>query len=167
MTISAKGIVLLVRIHDLEILNQQRGFQAGDELLKRVAVLLKESSGSMRMSALARLTGGDFGIFIPNASPWDGEQIATDMAHKLSRLAAEQIAATDNIGHLGVAAYDGVTTLGRLLSEADLALGSAMRKGDKYLGHAHNYGRNRQDAIGAAAMEGYTRKGPPGTQDQS
>ncbi|MGB9079704.1 MAG: LapD/MoxY N-terminal periplasmic domain-containing protein, partial [Desulfuromonadaceae bacterium] len=127
--ISAKGIVLLVRIHELEALNQQRGFQAGDELLKRVAVLLKDSSGQYANVALARLTGGDFGIFAPDASPWDGEHIATNMANKLSQLAAEQISVSDNIGHLGVASYDGVTTLGRLLSEADLALGTAMQKG--------------------------------------
>lgn len=126
---SAKGIVLLARIHDLVKLNQQRGFQAGDELLKRVAVLLKGSSGQYTDVALARLTGGDFGIFVPNASPWDGEHIATDMANRMGQLAAEQIAVTDNIGHLGVATYDGMTTLGRLLSEADLALGSAMQKG--------------------------------------
>lgn len=127
--ISAKGIVLLVRIHDLEALNQQRGFQAGDELLKRVSILVKESSGTYANVARARLTGGDFGIFVPNASPWDGEHIAKDLANRLSRLAAEQIAVSDNIGHLGAASYDGVTTLGRLLSEADLALGSAMQKG--------------------------------------
>lgn len=127
--ISAKGIVLLVRIHGLEVLNQQRGFQAGDELLKRVAVLLKESSGRYANVALARLTGGDFGIFAPDASPWDGEHIATEMANRLSQLAAEQITVSDNIGHLGVASYDGMTTLGQLLSSADLALGTAMQKG--------------------------------------
>lgn len=127
--ISEKGIAFLVRIHDLEALNQQRGFQAGDELLKRVAALVKGSSALYANAALARLSGGDFGIFVPNASLWDGEHIATDMANKLSQLAAEQIAVSDNIGHLGVASYDGVTTIGRLLSEADLALGSAMQKG--------------------------------------
>lgn len=127
--ISEKGIAFLVRIHDLEALNQQRGFQAGDELLKRVAALVKGSSALYTNAALARLSGGDFGIFVPNASLWDGEHIATDMANKLSQLAAEQIAVSDNIGHLGVASYDGVTTIGRLLSEADLALGSAMQKG--------------------------------------
>lgn len=127
--ISAKGCVLLVRIHDLEKLNQQRGFKAGDELLKRIAVLLKETAGRYANSAFARLTGGDFGIFIPDISYWDAEQIATDAMNRLGRLAAEQIAATDNIGHLGATTYDEVTTLGRLLSEADLALGSAMRKG--------------------------------------
>lgn len=127
--IGAKGIVLLVRIHDLETLNKQKGFKAGDELLKRVAALLQGSASQYAGSVLARLTGGDFGVFIPNASPWDAEQIATDVVNKLCQLVAEQIAATDNIGHAGVATYDCLTTLGRLLSEADIALGSAMQKG--------------------------------------
>lgn len=126
---SANGVVLLVRINDLEKLNQQKGFQAGDDLLKRVALLLQESSGQYADIALARITGGDFGIFVPNGSLWDGEQIASDLAIRLGRLAPEQLSITDNIGHIGVAAYDGVTTLGRLLSEADLALASAMQKG--------------------------------------
>jgi diguanylate cyclase (GGDEF)-like protein len=127
--ISATGVVLLVRIQDLEQLNQQKGFQAGDDLLKRVAVLLKESSGNYTNIALARLTGGEFGIFVPNCSFCDGEQIAADVANRLGKLAAEQIGVTDNVGHVGVATYDGITTLGRLLSEADLALASAMQKG--------------------------------------
>lgn len=126
---SVNGVVLLVRIHDLESLNKERGFQAGDELLKRAAVILQESAGQYANSALARLTGGDFGIFIPNASLWDAEQIATEVVNRLSRLAAEEIALTDNIGHAGAATYDCLTTPGRILSEADLALGSAMQKG--------------------------------------
>jgi diguanylate cyclase (GGDEF)-like protein len=127
--VGANGAVLLVRVQDLEKLNQQKGFQAGDDLLKRVAVLLKESSSQYANIALARLTGGDFGIFVPNGSSWDGEQIAADIANRFGRLAAEQMSLTDDIGHLGVVTYEGVTTLGRLLSEADLALGSAMQKG--------------------------------------
>lgn len=127
--ISANGVVLLVRIHDLDKLNQQKGFQAGDDLLKRVALLLQESSAQYANITLARLTGGDFGIFVPNSSLWDGEQIASDVSNRLGRLAAEQMSVTDNIGHLGVAIYDGITTLGRILSEADLALASAMQKG--------------------------------------
>ena len=127
--ISASGVVLLVRIQNLEQLNKQKGFQAGDDLLKRVAILLKESSGQYANVAHARLTGGDFGIFVPNCSPFDGEQIASEIAGRLGKLAAEQISVTDDVGHVGVATYDGIVTLGRLLSEADLALGSAMQKG--------------------------------------
>lgn len=127
--ISAKGIVLLVRINGLEALNRQKGFQAGDEMLKRISLLLKESSAQYADIALTRLNGGDFGIFIPNISPWDGELVTIDIADRLNKLAAEKINISDNIGHLGAATYDGMTTLGRLLSEADLALGSAMQKG--------------------------------------
>lgn len=126
---SVHGVVLLVRIQNLDQLNQRRGFQAGDELLKRVAGLLKEATGQYANIALARLTGGDFGIFVPNCSRFDGEQIASDLANRLGRLAVEQVSVSDNVGHVGVAAYDGVTTLGRIMSEADLALGSAMQKG--------------------------------------
>jgi diguanylate cyclase (GGDEF)-like protein len=127
--VGSTGVVLLIRIHDLEKLNQQKGFQAGDELLKRVAGLLKESSAQYANGVLARLTGGDFGIFVPDGSAWVGEQIATDVATRLGRLAAEQMSLTDNIGHLGVAIYDDIITLARVLSEADMALAAAMQKG--------------------------------------
>jgi len=124
-----KGIVLLIKLNELEKLNQQKGFQAGDELLKRVTALLQEVTKQYASCVLARLTGGDFGIFLPDAPPWDAETIAGGVANKLSQLAAEQITVTDNVGHVGAATYDCTTTIGRLLSEADLALGAARQTG--------------------------------------
>ena len=126
---TTEGIVLLVQIHDLQELNKQRGFQAGDDLLKRVAKLLRESTEPYVNCVLARLTGGDFGIFLPDVAPWEAESIAAGVANKLAQLAAEQITLTDNVGHVGVATYDCPTTLGRLLSEADLALRAAQQAG--------------------------------------
>jgi diguanylate cyclase (GGDEF)-like protein len=126
---ATKGIVLLIKLNDLDLLNQQKGFQAGDELLKRVATLLQESTKQYTNGILARLTGGEFGIFLPDIPPFDAEVIAAGVANALSRLAAEQIVVTDNVGYVGASTYDGSTTLGRLLSEADLALGVACQKG--------------------------------------
>jgi diguanylate cyclase (GGDEF)-like protein len=126
---TTKGLVLLVQIHDLQELNKERGFQAGDDLLKRVATLLQETTVQHVNCVLARLTGGDFGIFIPDVAPWEAEPIAADVANKLSQLVTEQIALTDNIGHVGASTYDCSTTLGRLLSEADLALRAAQQEG--------------------------------------
>jgi diguanylate cyclase (GGDEF)-like protein len=125
----AKGILLLSRIHGLDALNKQRGFQAGDELLKRVAALFRKACLPYTDAALSRLTGGDFGIYIPNLSPSEGERVVAEITSKMSRLAVEQLALTDNIGHVGLATYSGTTTLARLLSEADLALSSAQLKG--------------------------------------
>lgn len=126
---SVRGVVLLVRVHELETLNQQKGFEAGDELLQRIATLLRQITATLPNVVLARLTGGDFGIFVPNASHWDAENIATEAANSLAMIATEQIAASDNIGHIGAAVYDSLVTIGRLLSEADQALCSAMQKG--------------------------------------
>lgn len=126
---AAKGIVLLTRIHDLDTLNQQRGFLAGDALLKRVAAVLQESVQHYSHGVLARLAGGDYGFFLPDAASGEADHIAAAIAGNLSTLAAEQISLSDNIGHVGAATFDGSTDLGRLLSEADLALGSAMLKG--------------------------------------
>ncbi|MDP2268484.1 MAG: diguanylate cyclase, partial [Deltaproteobacteria bacterium] len=124
-----KGILLLIKLNDLDKLNQLKGFQAGDEFLKRMATLLQDATHHYASGVLARLTGGDFGIFLPDAPAWDAETIAADVASKLSGLAAEQIAITDNIGYVGAATYETTTTLGRLLSEADLALTAARQAG--------------------------------------
>jgi len=126
---STSGAILLVRIHDLDTLNKQKGFQAGDDLLKRIAQLLQESTTQYANAALARLTGGDFGIFVPDASRWDGEQLAMDVTSKLSELTVEQIALSDNIGNVGAATFDTPTTPARLLSAADLSLSASMQKG--------------------------------------
>jgi diguanylate cyclase (GGDEF)-like protein len=124
-----KGILLLIKLNDLDKLNQQKGFQAGDELLKRIATLLQDSIRQYASGVLARLTGGDFGIFLPDAPAWDAEAIAGGVANQLSGLAAEQLSLTDNIGYVGAATYETTTSIGRLLSEADLALTAARQAG--------------------------------------
>ncbi|UCD65419.1 MAG: EAL domain-containing protein [Deltaproteobacteria bacterium] len=126
---TTKGIVLLVQINDLQGLNQQKGFQAGDELLQRVGAMLKETTKEYPNSVLARLTGGDFGIFVPDVAQWDAESIAEAVGNNLNQLAVEQLTLTDNVGHVGAVSYESTTTLKRLLSEADLALRSAQQAG--------------------------------------
>jgi len=126
---TTKGILLMVQIRDLQELNQQKGFQAGDELLQKVAAVLQEATKQHSNTVLARLTGGDFAIFIPDASSWDAETIAESVCNKLMQLAVEQLTLSDNVGHVGAVSYESDTTLGRLLSEADLALRSAQQTG--------------------------------------
>ncbi|WP_136514037.1 bifunctional diguanylate cyclase/phosphodiesterase [Geomonas edaphica] len=124
-----RGLLILARVHALEALNTERGLQAGDELLKRVALLLQEAVSGYGDAVLSRLTGGDFGIFLPHHSSAEAEIVATEIAGELGRLARERLSLSDNIANLGVAAYEGSVTLSRLLSEADLALSAAQSKG--------------------------------------
>jgi diguanylate cyclase (GGDEF)-like protein len=134
---TTKGIILLVQINDLQGLNQQRGFQTGDELLQRVGVMLKEATIEYPNAVLARLTGGDFGIFVPDVSQWDADSIAEAVGNNLNQIAVEELTLTDNVGHVGAVSYESSTTLKRLLSEADLALRTAQQAGpNKWEVHA-------------------------------
>ena len=126
---ATKGVVLLVQVKDLHGLNQEKGFQAGDELLQKVGSIIQDATRQHANSVLARLTGGDFGVFIPDASSWDAESIAETICSKMSQLAVEGLTITDNVGHVGAVSYESTTKIGRLLSEADLALRSAQQTG--------------------------------------
>jgi diguanylate cyclase (GGDEF)-like protein len=126
---TTKGFVLLLQVNNLHELNQQKGFQAGDELLQRVGALLQEATKKDANAVLARLTGGDFGIFMPDGSSWEAEALAEAVTSQLNQLAVEQLTLTDNVAHVGAASYESSTTIGRLLSEADLALRSAQQIG--------------------------------------
>jgi diguanylate cyclase (GGDEF)-like protein len=124
-----KGILLLIRIHGLEELNKQRGFLVADELLKKVAASLQEITVGLGGSVLARLSGSDFVLFLPDYPSSEADRLSGEVANKLSGLAAADITATENVSNVGACAYDRSITLGQLLSEADLALADATQAG--------------------------------------
>ncbi len=127
--IDIKGILLLIRIHGLEILNEQRGFQVADELLKRVASSLQDISIKLAGSVLSRLSGSDFVLFLPNYPSSEAERISGEVANSLSGLAAANITASENVLNVGACAFDQSVTLGQLLAEADMALAAAIQTG--------------------------------------
>jgi diguanylate cyclase (GGDEF)-like protein len=125
----AQGILLIVQINDLLGVNQRHGREAGDELLQRVGSLLQESTRDYANVVLARLTGGDFGIYVPDITAGEGGALADAVSSLLGQLAGEQRTLSDNIGHIGAVVWEIPTSLGHLLSEADLALRSAQLSG--------------------------------------
>lgn len=127
--ITPKGGVLIVRINELEKINKSNGFKAGDDLLNRVASELRAALAARPESIVARLTGGDFGVFIPGIPPFDFSTIIKDIACRLGQLSAEGLTLSENVGHVGGATYKGEITLARLLAETDSALCSAIQKG--------------------------------------
>lgn len=125
-----KGAFLLVQIHNLQKLNQDKGFQAGDKLVKRVAeILCDATTRSFTNSAIARLTGGDFVIFLPDVAMEDAEHVAKTVTRDFSRLADEQLGVDENLGHIGGVAYDHPCSFNQLVAEADAVLRSAQQQG--------------------------------------
>ncbi|SHO42522.1 bifunctional diguanylate cyclase/phosphodiesterase [Desulfopila aestuarii] len=125
----ARGALLIVQLENLKKINDFDGFAAGDTLLKKVADILKQETQVIDDVALARLTGGDFGIFISAIDPADVNSVAESISRNIRKLAIEVDSQVENIAHVGGVTYDYVPTLSKLLSEADNALQGARRKG--------------------------------------
>lgn len=137
------GALLIVQIEDLKKINELDGFEVGDALLKKVADILKQETAMINDVALARLTGGDFAIFISAIHPIDSHNVAERISQKVSQLAVEDISCSDNLAHIGGVTYEHATTLPKLLSEADNALQAARGEGpNKWLVTVLSSGEN-------------------------
>ena len=123
------GAFMLVELHGLQELNQEKGFQAGDELVKKVGQVLKTSVQHVPHAALARLTGGNYGLFLPDVSSGEAERIAKQIAKEFGQLTVEGLTLTENVGHVGGVVYNRSTELAQLLSAADTALRAAQQEG--------------------------------------
>jgi len=126
---AVKGALLLVKMQGLDEVNSVRGLQAGDDFIKRVASLIRQSISNDSNAIPARLTGGDFAVYFPDAPPFEAEAIASELTGRLSGLAVENISVTDNIAHVGAVTFETPVSYSRLLSEADLALRTAIHAG--------------------------------------
>ena len=128
--VSLKGAFLLAQIHNLQHLNQNKGFEAGDKLIKRVAQILRNATTKIVSNcALARLTGGDFVIFLPDVVMEDAEHVAGIVTRDFSRLADEHLSIDENLGHIGGVAYDHSCSFNQLVAEADAVLRAAQQQG--------------------------------------
>lgn len=124
-----QGAFLMLQLDNLSKVNETAGYEAGDTLLKKVGHILQQETKIVKDVALARLNGGDFGIFMTQVNSDDVNEIANTLITKISRLAVENLGQSDNMAHIGGVFYEHPTILSTLLAEADNALQTARQKG--------------------------------------
>jgi len=124
-----KGVFLIVQLLDLHKLNREQGFEAGDTLIKRFSGLLKDLVEHLPNVTLARLTGGDFGIFLPDIEQEEGERICEEIRSLFTRLKGEGLSLDERVGLVGGVFYSGPTSLAELLAVADRSLREAAGQG--------------------------------------
>ncbi|MBU0664836.1 MAG: EAL domain-containing protein [Proteobacteria bacterium] len=126
---SVKGAFLLVQVHNLLELNQEKGYQRGNQFLQKVANCIREATRGLKNSALSHISGGSFAAFLPDVTEEDARHVAAAIARGFASLASEDVGCPENVGHIGGVSYEQVTSLKQLLSEADRILRAAQNQG--------------------------------------
>lgn len=118
---AAGGCLVLIRLADLDGLNQRLGRPTADLALCSLAELLRAYTERVTDSLAGRLNGADFALFLPGATlaPATSEALADGLRTALSAHGTEVMA------HLGAVALPPGASLPAALARADLALARA------------------------------------------
>lgn len=123
------GALFLCQINDFKGYNDRHGFEAGDELLKEWAGILRRVFAAERDSILARLGGGNFAVVVRDVEREAAEALGDALSRELGNLQSRGYYDDNDVGHVGIAYYQGRETVSELLSRADMAMRSASRQG--------------------------------------
>lgn len=124
-----QAALLFVRIKGLLEINNDKGYQEGDALIKHVADVIKRCLESFPHAFIARTSGEQFGILLPNVVFDDSNELANEIAYQIPIGSTTQ--AETDICHIGGAWYtqqSGKVSIPDLLSKADLALRESMNQ---------------------------------------
>ncbi|MES9817446.1 MAG: EAL domain-containing protein [Candidatus Thiodiazotropha sp.] len=125
----SSGLLALIELKNLKEINENHGYQAGDELLKQSSEVLRSVSKSLNKSYLAHLSGGDFALFVEDMDVVQATKLGQALSSALSGLADTGHALSQDVGHIGLAAFNGSQNLSELFSQADMSLRTAQSEG--------------------------------------
>lgn len=123
------GALFLCQIDDFKGYNERNGFEAGDELLKQWAGMLRRVFAEERDCILARLDGASFAVVVRDIEQQSAEHLGDALSGEIGRLQSRGRDEDVDMGQIGIAYYQGEGTVSELLSRADMALRSAAREG--------------------------------------
>jgi EAL domain-containing protein (putative c-di-GMP-specific phosphodiesterase class I)/GGDEF domain-containing protein len=128
-----RGVLFLVRLNNLQEINQKLGRTETNNLLRQVAALMgktaAEASSDSESSAslAARLNGSDFALLIPDID--DASRVANRLTRELTALSLQTGEAVKDLYHIGAVRYQRGDKLGELFAKADIALSTAEQTG--------------------------------------
>ena len=121
---SRDGHLLMLRINDLNGLNQRLGGQRTDALISAVGELLKRLTQlpERRTWLAARNRGGEFSLLTPGLDAENAARLAADVSVSLENLRLTGASDCMPVAHLGVVAYRPGEPIGTVLLRLDQAL---------------------------------------------
>ena len=160
------GALLFLDLDQFKYVNDGLGHQAGDELLKGLATLLRE--GLREIDILARLGGDEFAILLPRTDATQTQLVARRIMNTVRRYTGmaggQPVRITASIG-IALFPEHGYTA-GELLAHADLAMYQAKEDG-RDLFRVYRPDRGLTRAVRIQAGLGLTHPGSIGARSFS
>ncbi len=122
-----RGALLLAKINHLDEINDEAGHEEGDRVLREAAEAIRSATVNFPDIVLARMTGSDFAVYMPDTTPEDAEYVATRVAGSFAELPIPGAESRHDTGAVGGVTYSGWVAIEELLSEADVALAEAQQ----------------------------------------
>ncbi|WP_440053893.1 EAL domain-containing protein [Pseudoalteromonas sp. T1lg65] len=122
----AFGSLAMIRCSELQIINQTRGYQKGDEYIKSVAEIVKHVTGTYSGSQVFRLNSSDFAVVLPNVPSKEAEQFGETLQSRFTQFQQNQ--ELSSVANTGIVPYENGKPLGELLSVVDTAMSMAQSK---------------------------------------
>ncbi len=120
------GALTVIRCTELQLINQTRGYQQGDQYIIEVADLIKKVIGTYAGSACYRLNSSDFAILLPNVPVKEAEKFGATMQAKFTEY--QQHVELSSVANTGIVAYEKGKALSSLLAQVDTAISLAQSK---------------------------------------
>ena len=120
------GLLMFVRIKNLEKTNNEQGYQQGDMLIKQVTDVIKRCLNKHSQAFIARIAGGQFGIIITGVLINESNMLATELAYQIPLVNIHE--PQTDFCHIGGACYQGKKNTKDLLAKADLALQTSLNQ---------------------------------------
>ncbi|MER2492014.1 EAL domain-containing protein [Catenovulum sediminis] len=120
------GILAITRASELQYLNQNRGYEAGDQYICDLSQAIQRVGNHYHNALLFRLNGSDFALIIPNVTIKEAENFAKNLFGRFTEL--QKALETNSIGYTGIVAYEAGDSMGELLALADTGISLAQTK---------------------------------------
>ncbi|WP_105168922.1 EAL domain-containing protein [Pseudoalteromonas sp. T1lg23B] len=120
------GSLAMIRCSELQIINQTRGYQKGDEYIKSVSDIIKHVSGTYTGSQTFRLNSSDFAVLLPNVPSKEAEHFGETLQARFTQFQQNQ--ELSSVANTGIVPYETGKPLGELLSVVDNAMSMAQSK---------------------------------------
>ncbi len=121
----SRGAVMLVRIHDWKLIEEEQDKQIADDFIVEVGSLLSNLVQRYPDVVFSRYYDADFAILLPNQDSKGVANLASQCLRQMEKLTPPEPLEPDNWCHIGITMYKQDERHSQIIAEAETALRSA------------------------------------------